>query len=184
MSATATVSQSAPVTASKFLAAAQAEHVANCQAPVVAKSVNVVLNAAMPARVILKHVEAGVTDVDALVTLLTETVYPIGELVQLATVLGAEFAGVLAAQQGLAVAVVAKAPAKKSCAVSRAEFLADAKAIDVVLNGVPMSAGVKEFSTGSLGWNLTGKMQVTVGGKSVMAQVGLNITVIGSKELA
>ena len=55
---------------------------------------------------------------------------------------------------------------------------------EVTINGVPMTASVKEFSTGSLGWNLTGKMQVTLGGKTVMAQVGLNMTVIGSKDLA
>ena len=172
MSATATASQSVPVSQSS---------VSVPEAVSAASKGRVVLNAAMPARVIAKHLEAGVTDTDDLVTMLTTSVYPVTELVQLAAVLGAEFAEVLAAQQGLA---VAKAPAKKACTVTRQEFLDHAAAIEVTINGVPMTASVKEFSTGSLGWNLTGKMQVTLGGKTVMAQVGLNMTVIGSKDLA
>ena len=114
MSATATASQSVPVSQSSV------------SAPVAVSAASkgrVVLNAAMPARVIAKHLEAGVTDTDALVTMLTTSVYPVTELVQLAAVLGAEFAEVLAAQQGLAVATVAKAPAKKACTVTRQEFL-------------------------------------------------------------
>lgn len=46
-----------------------------------------------------------------------------------------------------------------------------------------MTADVKEFSTGSLGWYLNGKANVKVGEKSVSVQIGLNLTIVGSKEL-
>ena len=46
-----------------------------------------------------------------------------------------------------------------------------------------MTAAVKEFSTGSLGWNINDKLQIEVDGKPVTVQVGLNLTIIGSKDL-
>lgn len=73
--------------------------------------------------------------------------------------------------------------AKSSCPVTRAEFLADAKAVEVVVNGIPMTAEVKEFSTGSLGWYLNGKSNIKVGEKTVSVQIGMNLTIVGSKEL-
>ena len=72
---------------------------------------------------------------------------------------------------------------KTSCPITRSEFHAQAKPIEVVINGVSMPAEVKEFSTGSLGWNVNNKMTVKIGEKSVTVQVGLNLTIIGSKEL-
>jgi hypothetical protein len=42
---------------------------------------------------------------------------------------------------------------------------------------------VREFSTGSLGWYTNGTIQVTVGGTPVDVQIGLNMTVAGSKDL-
>ncbi|MEJ7594438.1 MAG: hypothetical protein WKF77_23125 [Planctomycetaceae bacterium] len=73
--------------------------------------------------------------------------------------------------------------AKSACPVTRAEFLNDAKAVEVLINGIPMTAEVKEFSTGSLGWYLNGKANVKVGDKSVSVQIGMNLTIVGSKEL-
>ena len=73
--------------------------------------------------------------------------------------------------------------AKSTCPVTRAEFLIDAKPVEVTINGIPMTAEVKEFSTGSLGWYLNGKANVKVGDKSVSVQIGLNLTIVGSKEL-
>jgi hypothetical protein len=73
--------------------------------------------------------------------------------------------------------------AKSSLNLTRAEFRAGAKPISVVINGKELTALVKEFSTGSLGWNINEKLAVDVGGKSVMVQVGLNLTIIGSKDL-
>jgi hypothetical protein len=71
----------------------------------------------------------------------------------------------------------------KSCAVTRAEFLEQAQPIKVEINGIPMMAEVKEFSTGSLGWYLNGKTVIDVGGKQVSVQIGMNLTVVGSKDL-
>jgi hypothetical protein len=73
--------------------------------------------------------------------------------------------------------------AKTTCPVTRAEFREQAKPVEVTINGVPLQAEVKEFSTGSFGWYLNGKVPVKVGDKTVHVQVGLNLTVIGSKEL-
>ena len=73
--------------------------------------------------------------------------------------------------------------AKSTCPVSRAEFRNDAQPVEVTINGVPMTADVKEFSTGSLGWYLNGKLNLKVGDKSVSVQVGMNLTIAGSKEL-
>ena len=73
--------------------------------------------------------------------------------------------------------------AKSTCAVTRAEFVDDAKPVEVVINGIPMTAEFKEFSTGSLGWYLNGKANIKVGEKTVSVQIGMNLTIVGSKEL-
>lgn len=71
----------------------------------------------------------------------------------------------------------------KPCTITRGQFRAAAKPIQVTINGIPMIAEVKEFSTGSLGWNLNGKTSIELDGKPVNVQIGLNLTVVGSKEL-
>jgi hypothetical protein len=73
--------------------------------------------------------------------------------------------------------------AKTSCPVTRAEFLQNAQPVEVVINGVPLIAEVKEFSTGSLGWYLNGKTTVRVNDKPVSVQIGMNLTIVGSKDL-
>jgi hypothetical protein len=73
--------------------------------------------------------------------------------------------------------------AKTTCPITRSDFHAHAKPIPVKINDVPLQAEVKEFSTGSLGWYLNGKMTIDVGGKMVSVQIGLNMTIVGSKEL-
>jgi hypothetical protein len=72
---------------------------------------------------------------------------------------------------------------KTTCPITRAQFRAGARPIDVTINGVPMRAEVKEFSTGSLGWYVNGKTNVDVGGVSVPVQIGLNLTIVGSKDV-
>lgn len=72
---------------------------------------------------------------------------------------------------------------KTTCPISRSEFRQNAKPMSVTINGVPLQAEVKEFSTGSLGWYLNGKTTVDVGGKLVSVQIGMNLTIVGSKEL-
>ena len=73
--------------------------------------------------------------------------------------------------------------AKTTCPVTREQFRANAKPVTVTINGVPHSAVVKEFSTGSFGWYLNGKTTVEVDGVPVSVQIGMNMTVVGSKEL-
>ena len=72
--------------------------------------------------------------------------------------------------------------AKSPCPLTREEFKAKAKSVSVQVEGVPLSAEPKEFSTGSFGWYLSGKATVVVDGKPVQVQVGANLTIIGSKE--
>jgi hypothetical protein len=72
---------------------------------------------------------------------------------------------------------------KTTCPITREQFRTDAKAVEIVVNGIPLLAEVKEFSTGSLGWYLNRKIEIDVGGVKVPVQVGLNLTIVGSKEL-
>lgn len=66
---------------------------------------------------------------------------------------------------------------------TKAHFATNARMLDVVVDGRPMVAEVKEFSTGSVGWYATGKISVTLAdGTKVAVQMGLNLTVVGSKE--
>lgn len=73
--------------------------------------------------------------------------------------------------------------AKTTCSINREDFRTNAQPVEVVINGVPLIAEVKEFSTGSLGWYLNGKTTVKVGEKPVTVQIGMNLTIVGSKEL-
>jgi hypothetical protein len=74
--------------------------------------------------------------------------------------------------------------AKSPCPVSLAQFQQKAEPLKVVINGQEMVADVKAFSTGSFGWNINGKMTITVDGKPLSVQIGMNMTVVGSKEAA
>jgi hypothetical protein len=72
---------------------------------------------------------------------------------------------------------------KTTCPISRNDFLTHAKPVAVKVGDIPLSAVVKEFSTGSLGWYLNGKTTIDVNGVPVAVQIGMNMTVVGSKEL-
>lgn len=73
---------------------------------------------------------------------------------------------------------------KTPCPVTRAEFAALAKQVRVQIGGdQAVTANPKEFSTGSLGWYAQGKVELPVGDTFVTVQVGLNLTVVNSKEL-
>ncbi len=72
--------------------------------------------------------------------------------------------------------------AKSPCPMSKTQFLEKAEGVKVVLNGNEMLADKREFSTGSFGWYLNGKTTITVDGKPLNVQVGVNLTVVGSKE--
>jgi len=73
--------------------------------------------------------------------------------------------------------------AKTNCPISRQQFRTAAKPLAVSIGGTALFADPKEFSTGSLGWYLNGKVTVEVDGRPVQVQIGLNLTIVGSKEL-
>ncbi len=74
--------------------------------------------------------------------------------------------------------------AKTACPVTRAQFTEKAEPVRITINGNEMLAEVKQFSTGSFGWYLNGKTIIMVDGKPCNVQVGLNLTLVGSKEAA
>ena len=72
--------------------------------------------------------------------------------------------------------------AKSPCPVSKTQFVAKAEGVKVAIGGNEMLADKREFSTGSFGWYYNGKTTITVDGKPLSVQVGMNLTVVGSKE--
>jgi hypothetical protein len=72
--------------------------------------------------------------------------------------------------------------AKSPCPLSKTAFIDKAEPVKVVVNGQEIVADKREFSTGSFGWYYNGKINITVDGKPLSVQVGLNLTVVGSKE--
>lgn len=72
---------------------------------------------------------------------------------------------------------------KTTCPITRAQFRGKAEPVKVVIDGKEVEAEVKEFSTGSLGWYLNTKISLEVDGVRVPVQIGLNLTIVGSKEL-
>jgi hypothetical protein len=73
---------------------------------------------------------------------------------------------------------------KTTCPITREQFRTKAKPVKIIVNDLPpVEAEVKEFSTGSLGWYLNTKIALEVDGVRVPVQVGLNLTIVGSKEL-
>lgn len=78
---------------------------------------------------------------------------------------------------------MATKPKKTVCPLTREEFKEKAKPVEITINGVAMTAPPREFSTGSLGWNLNNKTTMDIGGTTVTVQIGMNITLVGSKEL-
>lgn len=72
---------------------------------------------------------------------------------------------------------------KTTCPITHTEFKVKAKPVKVKIGEQELTAAVKEFSTGSLGWYLNGKTDIMVGDTPVTVQIGMNLTIIGSKEL-
>lgn len=76
------------------------------------------------------------------------------------------------------------ASAKKTvCPITREQFREGVKPVVIEIGGQKAVADPKEFSTGSLGWYLSGKTVVEVDGIPCTVQIGLNLTIVGSKEL-
>ena len=74
------------------------------------------------------------------------------------------------------------AMAKSPCPISKTQFLETAEPVKITIGNSEIIADKREFSTGSFGWYYNGKTTVMVDGKPLSVQVGLNLTVVGSKE--
>ena len=72
--------------------------------------------------------------------------------------------------------------AKSPCPLSKTQFLEKAEPVKVTIGTSELIADKREFSTGSFGWYYNGKTTITVDGKPVSVQIGMNLTVVGSKE--
>ena len=72
--------------------------------------------------------------------------------------------------------------AKSVCPLTRTQFLEKAEPVKVTIGSQELVADKREFSTGSFGWYYNGKVTITVDGKPLSVQVGMNLTVVGSKE--
>lgn len=72
---------------------------------------------------------------------------------------------------------------KSTCPITRKQFQTAAKPVEILVNGNRWVAAPKEFSTGSLGWYLNEKVSIEIDGVPVTVQIGMNLTIVGSKEL-
>ncbi len=72
---------------------------------------------------------------------------------------------------------------KTVLALTREQFRTHAQPMTVVINGKEYQVPRKEFSTGSLGWYLNDKIDITIDGVPAKVQIGLNLTLVGSKDL-
>ena len=72
---------------------------------------------------------------------------------------------------------------KTTCPISRKQFREHAKPLPVKIGDSTFEAQVKQFKPGSFGWYLGSKMTVKVDGQDVTVQIGLNMAVVGSKDL-
>lgn len=76
--------------------------------------------------------------------------------------------------------------AKTTCTVSRSTIRTKAApmlAATIAGQHTPCMLKSEGFSTGSEGWNYSGKIVVEIDGVPTVCQVGINVTIVGSKEL-
>lgn len=87
----------------------------------------------------------------------------------------------------MSTATVDYAAQTTKCKISRAEFATRAARAKVTVEyegkTYVFNAEPKEFASGSFGWNVSDKAVLTLDGRDVKCQIGLNITAIGSKDL-
>ncbi len=65
--------------------------------------------------------------------------------------------------------------------MTKDQFGQSAKPLRVLIDETAVLANPKRFSTGSVGWNANAKTQIIVNGEALEIQVGINLTVIGTK---
>ena len=74
-----------------------------------------------------------------------------------------------------------KAMQEKVKGMSVSKFLDSGKALEIDVDGNILRGEPRSFSSGNLGWYLNGKVPIDVGGVTVWAQVGMNVTIPGSQ---
>jgi len=65
--------------------------------------------------------------------------------------------------------------------MTKEQFGQSANPLRVLIDETAVFANPKRFSTGSVGWNANAKTQIVVNGEALEIQVGINLTVIGTK---
>ena len=66
---------------------------------------------------------------------------------------------------------------------SKEDFLNSAP-LEITINGVKQFAAAREFSSGSLGYGISGKIPHFIDGKMVQLQVSCNLTIVGTKPIS
>ena len=74
-----------------------------------------------------------------------------------------------------------KAMQEKLKGMSASKFLASGKVLEIDVDGNTLRGEPRSFSSNNLGWYLNGKIPIDVGGTTVWAQVGMNVTIPGSQ---
>ena len=74
-----------------------------------------------------------------------------------------------------------KAMQEKVKGMTESKFLSSGKALEIDVDGNILRGEPRSFSSGNLGWYLNGKVPIDVGGVTVWAQVGMNVTIPGSQ---
>eukprot|EP00325_Prymnesiales_sp_UTEX-LB-985_P033238 CAMPEP_0174714670 /NCGR_PEP_ID=MMETSP1094-20130205/18654_1 /TAXON_ID=156173 /ORGANISM="Chrysochromulina brevifilum, Strain UTEX LB 985" /LENGTH=187 /DNA_ID=CAMNT_0015914071 /DNA_START=82 /DNA_END=642 /DNA_ORIENTATION=+ len=64
--------------------------------------------------------------------------------------------------------------------MSKSKFLNNASALEVDVDGNTLRGEPRSFSSGAMGWYLGGKVEMSIGGQTVWAQVGMNVVIPGS----
>ncbi len=73
---------------------------------------------------------------------------------------------------------------KTPCPITREHFHQHAAPnLDVTVGGAPIPAARREFSTGTLGWYVTRRVVLEIGGVKVSCQAQITVTLPNSKEL-
>ncbi|KAK3241220.1 hypothetical protein CYMTET_48994 [Cymbomonas tetramitiformis] len=72
----------------------------------------------------------------------------------------------------------------QASAMSGKQFESKAETLNVDVFGNIISGPPRTFTSGNRGWYAGGKIEIQVGGKKLWAQVGMNVSIIGSKEWA
>lgn len=72
---------------------------------------------------------------------------------------------------------------EQASACTESKFLANAEDMVVQVFGNTLTGPARAFTSSNRGWYAGGKIEVPVAGKTLWAQIGINCTIVGSKEV-